>query len=130
MLGTHTPEHYPHVHSQLQECLWCVRAQLCQARGSVLEPKCVHLCGLSMADYKHPPACPRVHVTPLSVRVPRVSGCICQGLQGRTFRREAQFWNISPQGTVLLTSQNVPGAVVGSPGAALLQLQARSLAGG
>lgn len=56
----------------------------------------VRLCGLSVADYKHPTCMPTCAWTPLSVRVPRVSGRICQGLHGRSFRREAQFWNISP----------------------------------
>lgn len=72
-----------HVHGLAAGTSVGVRAQPCQAWGSVLEPKSVHLCGLSVADYKHPNCMPTcAHMTPLSVRVPRVIGCIRQGLHG------------------------------------------------
>lgn len=70
--------------------------------------------GLSMADSKHPACMPTwACVTPLRVRVPAVSGCICQGLLGYTCRRGPVLEHlVSPEGTVLLTSQNMPGALV------------------
>lgn len=84
--------------ARLQECLWCVRPLPCLAWGSVLEPKCVRLCGLSMADANTPPAWPCV--TPVNVRESSISGCVRQGAHKCTCRWEAQFWNsLSAQGT-------------------------------
>lgn len=81
--------------ARLQECLWYVWAQLYHGLGLSLGTQVYASVGLSMADSKHPACMPTwACVTPLRVRVPAVSGCICQGLHGRTCRREAQFWNI------------------------------------
>lgn len=88
-LNTH-PQDLGMCTARLQECLWYVRAQLCQAWGSVLEPKCVLLCGLSVADSKHP-ACMPTWACVTRVRVGQGS---VGGLHWHTYRTEAQFWNI------------------------------------